>query len=58
MVFVDVVNGTSNLEALIAAAVGWAGWRLLDDTRPHGTENQIAISMLAFIFALWLPTPF
>ena len=42
---------------LSIAAVGWAGWRLLDDTRPHDTENQVATSVLAFVFALWLPTP-
>jgi hypothetical protein len=37
---------------LSAAAVGWAGWRLV-----HDPENQLASALVAFIFALWLPTP-
>ena len=45
---------------LSAAAVGWAGWRLAlhcSSNSPHDTENQVATGVLAFVFALWLPSP-
>ena len=38
---------------LSTVAVGWAGWRLA----LHDTENQVATGVLAFVFALWLPSP-